>query len=68
MGVADWVLANFDHQLQSYAKVLASMDGRLAELAPQEREAVEAASKELRKVRAAQAFFPGDTLEIRRAR
>ncbi|GAB7188994.1 hypothetical protein ATKI12_8825 [Kitasatospora sp. Ki12] len=68
MGVADWVLANFDHQLDSYAKVLASMDDRLAELEPQEREAVEAASKELRKVRAAQAFFPGDTLEIRRAR
>ncbi|MFJ1618677.1 hypothetical protein ACIODT_40220 [Streptomyces sp. NPDC088251] len=43
------------------------MDERLASLSPQERDAVEAASKELRKVRAAQAFFRGDTLDIRRA-
>ncbi|MFE9539755.1 hypothetical protein [Streptomyces sp. NPDC006691] len=67
MGAADWVLTNFDHQLKAYAKVLAEMDERLAGLSPQEREAVETASKELRKVRAAQAFFPGDTLDIRRA-
>uniref|UniRef100_A0AAU2VFE6 Tyrosine-type recombinase/integrase n=1 Tax=Streptomyces sp. NBC_00003 TaxID=2903608 RepID=A0AAU2VFE6_9ACTN len=66
MGAADWVLANFDHQLTAYAKVLADMDERLGSLSPEEQEAVEAASKELRKVRAAQAFFPGDTLEIRR--
>ncbi|MEV7941793.1 tyrosine-type recombinase/integrase [Kitasatospora sp. NPDC088264] len=67
MGAADWVLANFEHQLEAYAKVLAEMDERLAGLSPQERDAVEAASKELRKVRASQAFFPGDTLDIRRA-
>lgn len=67
MGAADWVLANFDHQLKAYAKVLIDMDERLARLSPQERDAVETASKELRKVRAAQAFFPGDALQIRRA-
>ncbi|KAK1177976.1 hypothetical protein B7755_007320 [Streptomyces sp. NBS 14/10] len=44
------------------------MDERVAGLSPQERKAVEDASKELRKIRAAQAFFPSDTLEIRRAR
>lgn len=67
MGAADWVLANFDHQLKAYTKVLIDMDERLARLSPQERDAVETASKELRKVRAAQAFFPGDALQIRRA-
>ncbi|MCX4851647.1 hypothetical protein [Streptomyces sp. NBC_00893] len=40
MGIADRVPANFDRQLQSYTKVLAGMDDRLADPAPQEREAV----------------------------
>lgn len=49
MGAANWVLANFEHQLEAYAKVLVEMDERLAGLSPQERDAVEAASKEHRR-------------------
>lgn len=62
MEAADWVVRNFDDQIRAYAKSADTMRRQLEEMPEEERATVEAASRELRKVRSAAAFIPVQSL------
>lgn len=68
MDAADWVVRNFDDQIRAYSKSADEMRRGLEELPENERAAVEAASRELRKARSAAAFIPVQSLTTRSAR
>ncbi|MDX3634465.1 tyrosine-type recombinase/integrase [Streptomyces europaeiscabiei] len=67
MDAADWVVRNFDDQIRAYAQSADEMRRRLEELPEDERAAVEAASRALRKARSAAAFIPVQSLTTRSA-
>ncbi|MFK0156875.1 tyrosine-type recombinase/integrase [Streptomyces sp. NPDC090493] len=66
MEAADWVVRNFDDQIRAYATSADKMRRQLEEMPEEERATVEAASRELRKVRSAAAFIPVRSLTSRR--
>lgn len=67
MDAADWVVRNFDDQISAYSKSADEMRRRLEEMPEDERDRVEAASRELRKARSAAAFVPVQSLTTRSA-
>lgn len=58
IGILTWVIDNIDAQINAFNGVSDTMRRTLAKLPPDERETVEAASRELRKARQAAAFIP----------
>ncbi|WP_172639229.1 tyrosine-type recombinase/integrase [Streptomyces tailanensis] len=65
MDAADWVVRNLDDQIRAYSKSADEMRRKLEDMPPEERAAVESASRELRKARSAAAFFPLQALHTR---
>ncbi|MFF4306713.1 tyrosine-type recombinase/integrase [Streptomyces sp. NPDC001601] len=65
MDAADWVVRNFDDQIRAYTKSAEKMRRQLEEMPEEERATVEAASRELRKIRSAAAFIPVQSLTSR---
>lgn len=61
----DWVVDNFNAQIDSFRKVLTVMRKDLNQLTSEQRGLVENASKELRKTRAAAAFVSTDSITAR---